>query len=138
MSWKARTGRIESPAVVGLGSVWAASRRALYRLDAATGRVEAKIPVEDAAAQLAVGGGRVWMVSFRETSAGEAYELLEIDPRTERIVKQATLDGPVGNISFGSGALWMGRDVPTVSVIRIDPITLRARVFATKLDTAQP
>jgi hypothetical protein len=138
MSWKARTGRIESPAAVGLGSVWAASRRALYRLDAATGRVEAKIPVEDAAAQLAVGGGRVWMVSFRETSAGEAYELLEIDPRTERVVKQATLDGPVGNISFGSGALWMGRDVPTVSVIRIDPITLRARVFATKLDTAQP
>jgi hypothetical protein len=136
--WTANTERIESPAVVGLGSVWAASRTGLYRLDAVTGRVQAKIPVKDAAAELAVGGGYVWMVSFRETAASEVYELFKIDPRTARIVKQTKLAGPVGNISFGSGALWMGRAFPNVSVIRVDPATLQARVFAKNLETAQP
>ena len=88
MTWTANTDRIESPAVVGLGSVWAASRTGLYRLDAITGRVQATIPVKDAAAELAVGGGYLWMVSFRETTTGEVYELFKIDPRTARIVKQ--------------------------------------------------
>jgi hypothetical protein len=78
------------------------------------------------------------MLSFRETSAEEVYELFKVDPRTEQIVEQARLNGPVGNISFGSGALWAGRATPTVCVIRIDPFTLHARVFATNLETAQP
>ena len=137
-AWTASTERIDSPAVVGLGSVWAASRRALYRLNAVTGQVQATVPVEDAAAQLAVGGGYVWLLSFREIRAGEVYELFKVDPRAEHIVEQAKIDGPVGNISFGSGALRAGRATPTVSVIRIDPITLHARVFATNLETAQP
>jgi hypothetical protein len=137
-AWTADTDRIESPAAVGLGSVWVASRTGLYRLDAVTGRVQAELQVKDAAAELTVGGGYVWMVSFRETTTGEVYELLKIDPRTARIVKHARLDGPVGNISFGSGALWMGRASPSVSVIRVNPITLQARVFAKNLDTAQP
>ena len=138
ITWTANTERIESPAVVGVGSVWAASRAHLYRLDAVSGRVQTAIPVKNAAAELAVGGGYVWMVSFRETTTGEVYELFKIDPRTARIVKQTKLDGPVGNLSFGSGALWMGRAYPTVSVIRIDPRTLQARVFAKNLETAQP
>lgn len=138
VAWTADTQRIESPPVVGLGSVWAASRTSLYRLDALTGRVETKTPVKDASAELAVGGGYVWMVRFRETTTSELYDLLKIDPRTARVVKQTKLDGPVGNISFGNGALWMGRALPTVEVIRVDPTTLRARVFAKNLDTAQP
>ena len=137
-AWTATTDRIESPVAVGLGSVWAASRTDLYRLDAVTGRVQAKIPVKDAAAELTVGAGYVWMVSFRETTTGEVYELLKIDPRTAHIVKQAKLDGPVGNISFGNGALWVGRASANVSVIRVNPISLRARLFAKNLDTAQP
>jgi hypothetical protein len=136
--WTAPTDRIESPAVVGLGSVWAASRTDLYRLDAVSGRVEAKIPVKDAAAQLTVGGGFVWMVSFRETTTGEVYELLKIDPPTAHVVERTKLDAPVGNISFGNGALWMGRASPNVSVIRVNPISLHARLFAKNLDTAQP
>jgi hypothetical protein len=138
LAWTASTDRIESPVVVGVGSVWAASRTGLYRLNALTGQVQARIPVRDAAAELAVGGGYVWMVSFRETTTGEVYVLSKVDPRTARIVKQTKIGGPVGNISFGSGALWTGRAAPTVTVIRIDPITLKARVFAKNLETAQP
>jgi len=131
--WAARTDAIESPPAVGLGSVWVASGTALYRLDAGNGRVQARIPIVGAAAELTIGGGYVWLISFRETKGQETYELLKIDPRAARVVRRAKLAGPVGGISFGSGALWMGRAVPSVSVTRIDPSTLQGRLFANNL-----
>jgi outer membrane protein assembly factor BamB len=137
-AWTADTGRIESPVTVGLGSVWAASREALYRLDPRTGQVEAKIPIASAAATLAVGGGRVWMIAFRETPAGEQYELIDVDPRHERVAAKAPLQGPVGGMSFGDGALWIGQPAAFVNLLRVDPKTLKAKLFATKLDIALP
>jgi hypothetical protein len=132
-SWTADTNRIESPPVVGLRSVWAASSTTLYRLDAKSGHVEAKTPIKSSSAQLAVGGGYIWMVSFRETKAGERYTLYKINPRSARAVKQARLIGPVGNISYGSSALWAGRAQPNVNVMRINPTTLQAHVLAKNL-----
>lgn len=132
-AWTAKTDQIESPPAVGLGKVWVAGRTDLYRLNAASGRVEAKTPIRGSAAELAIGGGYVWIISFRESKTGERYELSKIDPRTARVVKQASLAGPVGGISFGSGALWLGRAIPSVSVVRIDPTTLREHMFAQNL-----
>lgn len=137
-AWTAETARIESPLTVGLGSVWAASRATLYRLDPRTGQVEAKIPIANAAATLAVGGGRVWMIAFREAPGGEHDELTEIDPSHERVAAQTPLQGPVGGMSFGAGALWIGRPTAHVGLLRVDPATLRARLFATGLETAAP
>jgi hypothetical protein len=137
-AWTAKTGSIESPAVIGLGSVWAASRGALYRLDPRTGHVQARVPVASAAATLAVGGGRVWMIAFRETRGGERYELLAIDPTGNRVVARAPLQGPVGGMSFGDGALWIGQPSAYVNLLRVDPRTLKARLFASNLETAAP
>jgi hypothetical protein len=131
--WRASTDTIENPPAVGLGSVWAASRSGLYRINPATGHVEAKLPMNGSAAQLTTGGGYVWMINLRETKSGERYRLFKIDPRSTRVVRQARLAGPLGPVAFGSGALWTGRATPTVSVIRIDPKTLAERVFATNL-----
>lgn len=132
-AWVARTDAIESPPAVGLGSVWVASRTALYRLDAINGQLQAKIPIAGAAAELTIGGGYVWMISLRETKGLQTYELFKIDPRAARVVRQARFAGPVGGISFGSGALWMGRAVPSVSVTRIDPRTLQVHLLAKNL-----
>jgi hypothetical protein len=74
------------------------------------------------------------MISYRPTKNGERYQLLEIEPRSARPLRQTELAGPVGPISFGSGALWMGRATPTVGLVRIDPATLRQRLFADDLD----
>ncbi len=137
-AWTAETGRIESPAVVGIGSVWAASRDTLYRLDPATGDVQARIRIANSAATLAIGGGRVWMIAFRETQSGERYELIAIDPKHERVAARALLQGPVGGMAFGDGALWIGQPAAFVNLLRVDPATLKARLFATKLDTAVP
>jgi hypothetical protein len=132
--WRALTDKIESPPSVGLGKVWAASRTGLYRINPATGQIEAKVAISSAAAELAVGGGYVWMISFHETKNGERYQLLKIDPSSARPLAQRELAGPVGPISFGNNALWMGRATPTVSLIRIDPTTLHQRLFANNLD----
>lgn len=137
-AWTAGTGRIESPVAVGLGSVWAASREALYRLDPGTGRIQARIPIPSSAATLAIGGGRIWMIAFRETRASERYELIEIDPRHERVVAHAPLAGPVGGMAFGDGALWVGQPSAYVDLLRVDPKTLKVKLFASKLETAVP
>jgi hypothetical protein len=131
--WRAKTDRIQSPPAVGLGHVWVASRTKLVGIDSASGRVEAGIPIRGAAAELAIGGGYLWMISLRATTAGRRYELFKIDGRAARVVRRASLPGPAGPISFGNGYLWMGRATPTVSVIRIDPKTLKGRVFAKNL-----
>jgi hypothetical protein len=131
--WRAKTDTIQAPSAVGLGGVWAASRTGLYRIDAVSGRVDVKIPIRGAAAELAIGGGYVWMISFRATKTGESYELFKIDTHATRVVRHLRLAGPVGAISFGNGALWMGRATPTVSVIRIDPRTLQKQLFAKNL-----
>ena len=133
IAWLAKTDTIEAPAAVGFGSVWAASRSGLYRIGARSGRVEAKIPIRGAAVELTIGGGYLWMISYREAKTGESYELFKIDARAASVIRQARLAGPVGPISFGSGALWMGRATATVSVIRIDPKTLNQRLFAKNL-----
>jgi outer membrane protein assembly factor BamB len=135
-AWTATIGSIESPLVVGMGSVWGASRGALYRLDPGTGQVQARIRIASAAATLAVGGGRVWMIAYRETRTGERYELLEIDPADDRVLATAPLQGPVGGIAFGDGALWIGQPSANVGLLRVDPATLKERVFASKLETA--
>jgi hypothetical protein len=132
--WTAATARIESPAVVGLGKVWAASRTALYRINPITGRVEARLAVRSSAAELAVGGGYVWMISFRQSAQGTRYALLKIDPRATSVLAQTELASPIGPISFGNGALWIGRSAPTVSLIQINATNLRQRLFASNLD----
>lgn len=132
-AWVARTDPIVSPPAVGLGSVWVAGRTALYRLDARNGRLQARIPIAGTVAELAIGGGYVWLSSLRNTKGRETYELFKIDPRAARVVRHAKLAGPVGGISYGNGALWIGRAVPSVSVTRIDPRTLQGHLFAKNL-----
>jgi hypothetical protein len=136
--WKAATAAIESPPAVGLGGVWAASRTTLYRLSPATGRELAAIPVASASAELALGGGRVWMVALGRVNGANRSTLLEIDPRTARVVHRTALPGPVGGLAYGDGALWLGRSAPTTGVLEIDPGTLHRHVFAADLDTARP
>lgn len=137
-AWTASTGRIESPPAVGLGSVWVASRGGLYRLDAATGHTQAVVPLESDGAFLTLGDGRIWVASFHEAAGSERYELLELDPEHDRVVARASLDGPVGAIAYGNGALWIAQAGASVTLLRVDPRSLKARSFATGLDTVVP
>jgi hypothetical protein len=137
-SWTAKTGRIESPPAVGLGSVWVASRTSLYRLESHTGKVQARVSVASSALMLTTGGGYVWAVVLRQAAGSERDQLLKIDPHHEQIVVRAALEGPASSVSYGSGALWIGRDTATVSVLQVDPHTLKQTLIATNLDSTVP
>jgi hypothetical protein len=63
---------------------------------------------------------------------------MKIDPRHERVIARAPLQGPVGGMSFGDGALWIGQPAAFVNLLRVDPATLKAKLFATNLETAVP
>jgi len=119
-----------APPAVGLQSVWVPGRGALYRLDARTGRALGRIVVPDLVSQVVVGGRYVWLLTFRPTRAGTTSAVLKIDPSRMRVVAQRRFAGSTGGMAFGNGALWIGRAVPGVGVLRLDPVTLRLRVFA--------
>lgn len=131
--WSARTGSIQNPPIVGHGRVWVAGEHRLYALDPKTGAVRTSTSVKGRVAELAVGGGSVWMISSLTTAGAGPFQLIKIDASSARVVRQASLPGPIGPIAFGNNNLWMGAATPTVHVERIDPTTLKTHSFATGL-----
>jgi hypothetical protein len=82
---------------------------------------------------VAVGGRYVWLLTFRWGGGREVSTVLKVDPTRMRVVARRRFAGTTGGMAFGDGALWIGRAVPGVGVLRIDPRTLRLRVFASIL-----
>lgn len=128
--WRASTGRIMDPPAVGLGRVWAASTTSLYAVDAASGRVDGRLPLRNTSVQLAVGGGRLWVLSSRQARGAQHYELVEVATGPLRVVRRVALRARADAIAYGDGSVWLGRDVPTVAVVRVSPRTLAQRTFA--------
>jgi hypothetical protein len=118
-----------APPAVGLGSVWVPVGRGLSRVDARTGRRLGRIAVRDRVGDVGVGGRFVWLLTYRPGRAHNAYAVLKVDPTRMRVVARRPLVGTPGGMAFGNGALWIGRSVPAIGVLRVDPRTLRLRVF---------
>ena len=100
---------------VGAGAVWvgSASRR-VFRIDPASGKVDASIPVEHIPAALAVAGGDVWAGVL-------GGRTVRIDAHTNAVT--ATVAGPSSPLSLaaGAGAIWVADELQTVW--QIDPVT---------------
>jgi DNA-binding beta-propeller fold protein YncE len=94
---------------VGGGAVWAASFRALSRIDPATSHVRSReSPVWG---PLSYGFGSVWVLSG---------ELERVSPRTLRRIDTVDLaDGHVALVA-GSGAVWVANE-DNGTVVRVDP-----------------
>lgn len=89
----------------GGGSIWMGQQYGeVWRLDPATGRPEAKIPVGDPVRGVAFGGQLAWVTT--ETS------LLAIDPATDEVaIKTRLIDpvpdlGPIG-VAYLDGSVWV-------------------------------
>jgi hypothetical protein len=121
-----------TPPAVADGSVWAASRTSVYRIDAETGRTSARAWIVGSPLQLAAGGGFLWVLATQRTKGHTRYELSKYDLRL-RLLGRTFVGGSADSLAFGSGGLWIGRARPTVSVVRVDPRSLRLKVFATGL-----
>jgi virginiamycin B lyase len=125
-------GGASSQVAVAAGAVWVGGwdTGKLVRVDPATNRVVARIPVgrpQESPVAIAATAQAVWVVDF-----GDA-QVLRVDPATNRVVARIPVRGGAGGIGAGAGAVWVtsgeGGDQQHGWVQRIDPP--RNRVVAT-------
>jgi YVTN family beta-propeller protein len=114
----------------GEGALWVANRGdgTLVRVDAATGRVAARVVLprttEQRPHQVAVGEGAVWVTSA-SPRRGTANLLWRVDPASNQVI--GTLDlGPTAaggipnSVAAGDGAVWLG-GMTKGSIVRLEP-----------------
>jgi sugar lactone lactonase YvrE len=103
------------------GALWVSGSRVVTRLDAATGRIVARIrtPRTGDFSHIAGGAGSIWATADRGT-------VYRIDPSTERVTATIHVGGVVLGIAVGAGRVWVTRlSQGPGEVIRIDPRTNR-------------
>jgi DNA-binding beta-propeller fold protein YncE len=108
----------------GYGGVWVIGSGVIYRVDPATGRIVATIPVSGVGElnHIAAGAGAVWATSDDRGHVG----VYRIDPRTNRVTSLIRLQpNPIG-ITIAFGRVWVTepKSGPGI-VLRIDPRTNR-------------
>lgn len=90
---------------VGAGSVWIAggttSTGYVLRVDPATRRVVARIPITHGPRDIAVAAGAVWV------SNDEGVSITRIDPATNARVGRVRLGARPGRLAAGDGVLWV-------------------------------
>jgi DNA-binding beta-propeller fold protein YncE len=125
-----RTGASPQSLAVGGGSLWVANHDAatVTRIDLASGRVVADIPVPSEPHRVAYGAGAVWVGNWHDDSVSR------IDPHTNRVVGSPIPIGAhhAGNLVVGAGGVWVTSDyrpeaaAEDTVVVRIDAQTNRA------------
>jgi YVTN family beta-propeller protein len=123
------TGSSPQSLAVGGGSLWVANHdgQTITRIDQATGKVVADIPVASEPHRVAYGAGAVWVGNWHVNSVSR------IDPATNRVTGSPIPIGfHAGNLAVGAGGVWVTSDYRSnsapedVVVVRIDPRTNRA------------
>jgi DNA-binding beta-propeller fold protein YncE/tRNA A-37 threonylcarbamoyl transferase component Bud32 len=106
---------------VGAGGVWVLgdpNDPMLWRIDPATGKLTATIPLPFAPTDVAVGDGAVWVTSAL------ANTLARIDPSTNRVTAAIPAGKGAGAVAVGGGSVWVADQVGG-AITRIDQRTLR-------------
>jgi hypothetical protein len=101
----------------GFGSVWSLTDDAMVRIDPASNRIVARIPIALPSA-LDVGEGAVWVVCCESE-----ITLLRIDPTTMRAEMFADLGTSLATMSVGDGYVWWIRSSEGGGMDRVDPQT---------------
>jgi hypothetical protein len=110
--------------------VWVEELGSVVRVDAATGRVLARVrtPGVGENGHIAAGYGSIWATAGLELGGGG--DVYRIDPRTDRVIATIRVGGVAMGIAAGGGSVWVtrpsrGPSQGPGSVVRIDPQTDR-------------
>ena len=106
---------------VGAGGVWVLgdpNDRRLWRIDPATARLAATIPLPFAPTDVAVGDGAVWVTSAL------ADTLARIDPSTNHVTAAISAGQGAGAVAVGAGSVWVADQIGG-TITRINPRPLR-------------
>jgi virginiamycin B lyase len=116
---------------IGAGSVWVTTRgNKLSRFDAATGALQAVIPLPDGAGAPAA----IFGVGFVFVTAFARDELYKIDPRTNTLVQTIALRSSPRFLTAGEGSIWI-LNQGDGTVQRVDPMS--GKVLAS-IETGHP
>jgi len=125
-----RTGASPQSLAVGGGSLWVANHdaRTVTRIELASGKVVADIPMPSEPHRVAYGAGAAWVGNWHDNSVSR------IDPASNRVVGSPISIGfhHAGNLVVGAGSVWVTSDYrenaapEDVVVVRIDPQANRA------------
>jgi serine/threonine-protein kinase len=118
---------------VGAGGVWVLgdpNDPMLWRIDPATGKLAATVPLPFAPTDVAVGDGAVWATSAL------ANKLARIDPSTNRVTGAIPAGKGAGAVAVGAGSVWVA-DQGGGTITRIDQRTLRV-ISTIKLNCGLP
>jgi streptogramin lyase len=90
---------------VGFGDVWVACQGALIRIDAATNRIAAVIPLQwmDGDASIAFSDDAVWVASGNSKHP----VIYQLDPLTNRQVSEIPVEGGADGMVIAEGTLWV-------------------------------
>jgi DNA-binding beta-propeller fold protein YncE len=130
------TGGFSSAMTAGAGALWVVGSDEVLRIDPATDKVAARVPVRatgSGPAAVAVGAGAVWV------PVAVPGALVGIDPDEDKVTARITLGGPLrGAISVAAtrDTVWVaccgeadaGTPTPGGRLLRVDPV--RKRVVA--------
>ena len=94
--------------VAAAGSIWTdvPDMSSVVRIDTATDKIVATIPVRAACAMMTATDDVVWVAGGG--GDGCAGVIIKIDPTTNSVVKTISLAGDTGALAIGSGSLWYG------------------------------
>ena len=112
--------------VTGFGSVWSVDCTGvkLLRIDPASGRVTARIPLPGTAPEgeglITIDGSAVWVPATSENLSGGL--LVRIDPGTNSVVGTVRLPYDSSGAAAGFGSVWV-TGARTATVYRVDPAT---------------
>ena len=117
-SWLQRRCDLPSGIGVGAGSVWVGrnDRRAVLRLDAATGRTIATIPVGMRVFNIAASTSAVWVTSFEDNAVAR------IDPQTNAVTFQQDVPHAPSGVLIADGSVWISTS-GNAAVLRLDAQT---------------
>lgn len=118
-----RLGGQPRGAVLAGGSLWIADfEGSVLRLDPATHRVRARIPLGGAPTSVAADRGVVWVLSDDTAPPGTSRShLFKLDSRSGRILSRVPVNGTGGSVAVGAGGVWLIANVHAADIERIDP-----------------
>ena len=103
------------------GSLWIADYDGrVLRLDPATRRVRARIPVGGSPVTIAAAGAVVWVMSLDPGAAARSH-VIKLDARSGRILERIAVNGLGGAMAAGAGGLWLVPGTGRGDLERIDP-----------------
>jgi len=104
----------------GFGALWVVNykRNTLTRVDPSTSRTRS-VRVGAVPDGLLAAYGRVWV------SAWEAGRLVEVDPRSLKVVRRTKIGARPSGLRAAAGAVWVGFGRSATAVARVDPRTHR-------------